>query len=107
MRAQENPRDRCAGQAACRWFLATDARSARKAGKAEREALVKVLYSTGYAAAQLSLPRGQYDNDDLLDAFAALWSGERVVAGEELLLPAEPSLDLCRRSGLKIRALPN
>jgi hypothetical protein len=25
MRAQENPRDRCPGQAACGWFLATDA----------------------------------------------------------------------------------
>jgi hypothetical protein len=31
---------------------------------------------------RLSLPRGQYANDDLLGAFAALWSAERVVAGK-------------------------
>jgi predicted RNase H-like nuclease len=42
-----------------------------------------------------SLPRGQYGSDDLLDAFAALWSGERVVAGKEFLLPAKPPLDTC------------
>jgi len=65
------------------------------AGKAEREALVKPVYGTAYTAAQSSLPRGQYGNDDLLDAFAALWSGERVVAGKQLLLPAMPPLDSC------------
>jgi len=65
------------------------------AGKAEREVLVKSVYSAAYAAAQSSLPRGRYGNDDLLDAFAALWSGERVVAGKELLLPAKPPLDSC------------
>jgi predicted RNase H-like nuclease len=53
------------------------------------------MYATGYADAQSSLPRSQYGNDDLLDAFAALWSGERVVAGTEFLIPAEPPLDGC------------
>ena len=64
-------------------------------GKTEREVLVKAMYATGYADAQSSLPRSQYGNDDLLDAFAALWSGERVVAGTEFLIPAEPPLDGC------------
>lgn len=65
------------------------------AGRAEREALVKPAYGAAYTAAQSSLPRGQYHNDDLLDAFAALWSGERVVAGKELVIPAKPPVDSC------------
>jgi len=42
------------------------------AGRAEREALVNPVYGLFYTAAQSSLPRGKYNNDDLLDAFAAL-----------------------------------
>jgi len=70
-------------------------RKKSSAGKAEREALVRPLYGAAYSAAQLSLPRGQYSNDDLLDAFAALWSGERLVAGKELVLPNKPPVDSC------------
>ena len=70
-------------------------RKKSSAGKAEREALVKSMYGTAYTAAQSSLPRGQYGNDDLLDAFAALWSGERVVTGKALILPATPPIDSC------------
>ena len=51
--------------------------------------------SAAYAVAQGSLPRGKYGNDDLLDAFAALWSAERVAAGKALLLPATPPIDSC------------
>lgn len=65
------------------------------AGKAEREALVKPAYGTAYTAAQSSLPRGQYGNDDLLDAFAALWSAERFVAGKAMVLPGTPPVDSC------------
>jgi len=67
----------------------------KPAGKAEREALVKPLYGPAYAAAPSRLPRGQYANDDLLDAFAALWSAERVVAGKALVLPSTPPVDSC------------
>jgi hypothetical protein len=56
-------------------------------GRTEREALVKPLYGAAYTAARSSLLRDQYGNDDLLDAFAALWTGERVVAGKELVIP--------------------
>lgn len=70
-------------------------RKKSSAGKVEREALVKPVYGAAYTAAQSSLPRGRYGNDDLLDAFAALWSGERLAAGMELLLPAKPLLDSC------------
>lgn len=62
-------------------------------GKAERELLVNSAYSAGYAAAKSSLPRGKYNSDDLLDAFSALWTAERVVAGRQTLLPATPPVD--------------
>lgn len=65
------------------------------AGKAEREALVNPVYGAAYAAARSSLPRGQYGNDDLLDAFAALWSGERVLDGEAMVIPTKPPVDMC------------
>jgi predicted RNase H-like nuclease len=64
-------------------------------GRTERESLVKPLYGAAYTAAQSSLPRGQYGNDDLLDAFAALWTGERLVAGKELVIPVKPPVDSC------------
>jgi predicted RNase H-like nuclease len=64
-------------------------------GRTERESLVKPLYGAAYAAAQSSLPRGQYGNDDLLDAFAALWTGERLVAGKALVIPDKPPVDSC------------
>jgi predicted RNase H-like nuclease len=65
----------------------------KPAGKLEREALVKPMYGSAYTIAQSSLQRGQYANDDLLDAFAALWSAERFVAGKAVILPAAPPVD--------------
>jgi predicted RNase H-like nuclease len=65
------------------------------AGRAEREALVNPLYGAAYLAAQSALPSGRYGNDDLLDAFAALWSAERLVAGHGLVIPAKPQIDSC------------
>lgn len=70
-------------------------RKKSSAGRSEREALVTPVYGAAYTAAQSSLPRGQYRNDDLLDAFAALWSGERAVAGTALVIPANPPIDSC------------
>src|SRR5688572_8218076 len=70
-------------------------RKKSSSGRAERESLVKPLYGAAYTAAQSRLPRGQYGNDDLLDAFAALWTAERVVAGKALVLPVTPPVDSC------------
>jgi predicted RNase H-like nuclease len=70
-------------------------RKKSSAGKAEREALVKPIYGVAYSTAQSSLPRGRYCNDDLLDAFSALWSGERVATGQAILLPGTPLIDSC------------
>ncbi len=65
------------------------------AGRAEREALVDRAYGAAYRSAQCFLPRGAYGNDDLLDAFAALWTAERFVNGTALSLPAIPPVDSC------------
>ncbi len=65
------------------------------AGRAEREALVVPQYGTAYHTAQSTLPRGRYGNDDLLDAFAALWSAERVLTGNAKTLPELPPSDSC------------
>lgn len=62
-------------------------------GRAEREGLVIPLYNAAYLAAQRILPRGIYKNDDLLDAFAALWSAERAYQGQAVTLPANPPTD--------------
>ncbi len=34
-------------------------------------------------------------DDDILDAFAALWTAERILHGEESTLPGQPPLDSC------------
>ena len=70
-------------------------RKKSSAGKLERESLVSPLYGDAYVAARTSLPRGQYGNDDLLDAFSALWTAERFVAGRHMVLPGHPPVDSC------------
>jgi predicted RNase H-like nuclease len=62
-------------------------------GKTEREALVIPRYGTWYSAAQSALPHSEYAYDDLLDAFAALWSAERIRSGKSTVLPDKPVLD--------------
>lgn len=62
-------------------------------GRAEREALIRSKFGDALAVAQSKLPRGQYAADDLLDAFAALWTAERIRAGEATTLPSAPPLD--------------
>lgn len=63
------------------------------AGRKERETLVRRRHGDLYAAAQASLPQGQYGVDDLLDAFAVLWTAERIQSGEATRLPSVPPTD--------------
>jgi predicted RNase H-like nuclease len=79
----------------CAWNSnkAMGSRKKSMAGRAEREALVEPRYGNGYRVAQSSLPHGQYNNDDLLDAFAALWTAERIAVGVSTVLPTDPPLD--------------
>jgi len=61
------------------------------AGRVEREALVLSRYGEAYRAA--TLPKAAYRNDDLLDAFAALWTAERHFAGTSRTYPVQPLND--------------
>jgi predicted RNase H-like nuclease len=63
------------------------------AGRTEREQLVQPAYAEAYDKARTALPRGRYGNDDLLDAFAALWTAERFLTGTAVVLPEAPPLD--------------
>lgn len=56
----------------------------RAAGRVERLALVRSLHPDPLAL----LPAGAVAKDDLLDAFAALWSAKRMAAGVARSLPA-------------------
>ncbi|HNR12798.1 MAG TPA: DUF429 domain-containing protein [Thermodesulfobacteriota bacterium] len=71
-------------------------------GRAEREGLVSSRYGTAYTCALSALPAGQYSRDDLLDAFSALWTAERIHAGQALSLPVCPPTDSC---GLRMEIL--
>jgi predicted RNase H-like nuclease len=68
-------------------------RKKAQAGRMEREALINPKYGEACRDAQTLLPRGKYGQDDLLDAFAALWTAERFVNGTALSLPASPPVD--------------
>jgi predicted RNase H-like nuclease len=64
------------------------------AGRAARLALVTQCFGReAFAAARLRHPRRDAADDDLLDAFAALWSAERILRGDALSLPPSPPRD--------------
>lgn len=65
------------------------------AGRAEREALVRSTFGGEIDRALVGLPRPQFVVDDLLDAFAALWSVGRWAQGDSLGIPLQPPCDSC------------
>jgi len=65
------------------------------AGRAERETLVTRHFGPTALDIRDDLLRGTFAADDLLDAFAALWTAERVAAGREIVFPADPPVDAC------------
>lgn len=65
-------------------------------GKWERLRLVTVHFGGGaYEAVRQRHPGREVADDDILDAFAALWTAERVLAGTERTLPTAPPADRC------------
>jgi predicted RNase H-like nuclease len=77
------------------WNFGTSMAHRKKSaeGFAERERLVRANF--GKTCLQLgdTLPAGQFGRDDLMDAFAALWTAERVIRGTALIVPANPPAD--------------
>jgi predicted RNase H-like nuclease len=63
-------------------------------GRRERLALVSRHFGrAAFAAVRLRHARRDVSDDDVLDAFAALWSAERIVRGGAERLPAAPPRD--------------
>lgn len=62
-------------------------------GRAERADLIDASWPGERARLRAGLPRGRFATDDLLDAFAALWTAGRIRAGRALELPATAELD--------------
>ncbi len=70
-------------------------------GREDRLRLVTSRYGTAaWAAARDHSTKGEVADDDILDAFAALWTAERILRGEARSLPPAPPTD---RAGLPMR----
>ncbi len=62
-------------------------------GRAERRALVDGTWPGAVGTALEHLPRGAYALDDLLDAFAVLWTARRLAQGTARYVPERPPSD--------------
>ena len=66
----------------------------RKAGREERQALVeKEFGDSAIATVRAGFLRRDVADDDILDAFAALWTAGRIAAGRARALPRRPIRD--------------
>ena len=68
-------------------------------GRAERETLVASVFGPAVAGASACPFRGGWSFDDLLDAFAVLWTAQHIARGRATAVPAHPSKD---RLGLRM-----
>jgi predicted RNase H-like nuclease len=64
----------------------------RRLGRAERRELIEATYGS-VGPLMAALPRTRVHVDDLFDAFAALWTAERIVSGTAATLPDVPPKD--------------
>ena len=62
-------------------------------GFMERFRLVDRLWGGAATAVRNTVPRAEASDDDILDAFAALWTARRIHAGTATRLPAEKEID--------------
>jgi len=62
-------------------------------GRRQRTALVEARYGPLLRQLRPAYPRREVGDDDLLDAAAALWTAERILAGLAHRLPESPPLD--------------
>jgi len=65
----------------------------RDPGRAEREALIEAVWPGERDRLAAALGRVRFHQDDLNDAFAALWSAERIAAGTARQLGSPPEFD--------------
>ncbi len=63
-------------------------------GRADRRILIADHFGPGaFAAVRAAHRRAQASDDDIADAFAALWTAERIHAGQGATLPPDPPQD--------------
>jgi predicted RNase H-like nuclease len=64
------------------------------AGHAIRKALIDTHFGPiAFESARKQVERRHAANDDIADAFAALWTAQRIVRGESETLPPDPPHD--------------
>jgi len=68
-------------------------------GRAERMDLVNEHFKGAFDRLRPQIPQRLAADDDLLDAFAALWTAERILRGEARTVPSAPEKD---RYGLRM-----
>jgi predicted RNase H-like nuclease len=62
-------------------------------GRAARLALVDGCFGDAYLEVRRRYRKADVADDDILDAFAALWTAERIVRSEAATLPEHPPRD--------------
>lgn len=67
----------------------------KSAGRQERLALLQPHFADPAAGALQERDRSACQVDDVLDAFAALWSAKRILEGQAVQLPEDEILDGC------------
>jgi predicted RNase H-like nuclease len=73
----------------------------KQPGRAIRRALIDRHFgSEAFEAVRHRYKRSEAADDDILDAFAALWTAERIVNGEAITIPSPPERD---SAGLPMR----
>ncbi len=65
----------------------------RKAGRDERRELLEPDFGPSVEAAVAAYSELKCTEDDILDAFAALWTAERIESGKAQALPCSPLED--------------
>jgi predicted RNase H-like nuclease len=63
-------------------------------GQSKRRALIEDHYGNrAVPEVRSRYPVGQVGHDDIHDAFAALWTAERILAGTAVVVPDPPQVD--------------
>ena len=70
-------------------------RKKAREGREERQALIRSHFGQAFTAVARQLAGHWFGADDLADAFAALWTTQRLYDRRAVSLPAEPQHDSC------------
>jgi predicted RNase H-like nuclease len=66
----------------------------RREGHAIRRALIDNHFGPlAFESVRNQIRREQASNDDIADAFAALWTAQRIVKGSSQTMPVDPPID--------------